>query len=548
VADARFLIGPQNALTVAKICQRLDGIPLAIELAAARVNMLTVEKISQRLDDRFNLLTNGLRSALPRHRTLRAAIEWSYDLLSEKEQILFRRLAVFVGGWTLDAVEEVCSGDGIEAGEILDLLAQLVNKSLVLVDPRSEESRYRRLETIRQFAYGKFLESGENDYLRRKHYSYFLDLAEQVDRETDRPSKHKLKERLEADNDNFRAALEWCILEKNTEFALRLLRGWAINGRLPFGEIQNWFDRVLTLPNVSAYSEIYAKLLNFIGVNSWSQNKFDYAKSIMVESQMIWQKLGEEGELGLAQSLRILGEIAATSEEGRSIAQSFLEKSLELYQKHGNEWAVGQVIFSLGHKAMWEGRYEEATENFKKALEIWKKIDAILGMAVASNELGELARLQGDFVRAGEFYGQSLGARRKQGNRTDLAGSLSNYAWATLRNGDYHYAKELFKESLELCIIDRNMFLIMLGLAGLAGFLEMSGKHEEAAQLFGASECLYKSSGGGLRDPADQNDIDYYLAMVREQLDEATFAKAWSEGSHMTLEQAVAFARTKTSL
>jgi predicted ATPase/DNA-binding SARP family transcriptional activator len=548
VVSPGFTIGPQNALIIAQICQRLGGIPLAIELAAARVNMLAVEQILNRLDDRFNLLTGGLRTSLPRHRTLRATIEWSYELLSEKERLLFQRLAVFMGGWTLEAAEAVCSGNGIEANEVLGLLSQLVDKSLALAEAVPDGTRYRRLETIRQFACEKLLTSGEGNQLRKQHCAYFLDLAELADLETYWPDKQKWKDRLEIEDDNFRTALEWCVSAENTEAALRLLGLWAVNGRLPFGEIQGWFNRILTLPNVSAYPALYARLLNHIGISSWLRGSDHYAKSVTKESLEIWLKLGEQGELGLAEAWATLGEIALSSERNFSTAQALFEKSIELYQKHGNEWGLGRVMFGLGHKAMMEGRYSEAEQQYMQGLTKWKKLDDKSAVAAGLNELGELARLQGDYDQAGKYYEQGLKTARELRGQNALTTYLFNYAWVSLHAGDYPNARAMFKECLVLRTKDGNTNGIIDCLAGFAGILGITGRDEEAAQLFGAFEHLLQEGAARSMDPSDQKEVDHYIEVVRKQLDEATFAKAWAEGSEMTLEQAVAFALKETSV
>lgn len=546
VVSPGFIFSLHNALLIAQTCRRLDGIPLAIELAAARVNMLTIDQILNRLDDRFNLLTAGLRSALPRHRTLRATIEWSYDLLSKKERLLFQRLAVFVGGWTLEAAEAVCSGDGIEAREALDLLSQLVGKSLIFVETSQHEARYRRLETIRQFAYEKFLASGEADQLYKQHLAYFLDLGKRANRETYWPSKHAWQDRLETDNDNFRAAFERCISEGNTESSLHLLCLWSVNGRLPFGEIEGWFKKLLTLPEVRQFPTLYARLLNHMGGSYWLRGDTRHAKSFAEESKTIWLDLGEEGEIGLAEALAILGEVALDNEEDFPIAQPYFEKSLELFQKHGDEWKIGWVEFCLGHKAMLEGSFVKAEEQYLKALERWKKIDDIFGEAAAFNELGELARFRGDHERASRYYKQSLEVERRLRRQAGLPIVLYNYAWALLRTGDHSNAKDLFQESLELRIKDGNKNGVIDCLSGFAAILMVVGKPLEAAQLFGAYENLFEGSGARRRDPTDQKEVDSYLEIVRIQLDDATFAKAWDEGSEMTIEQATAFALKET--
>ncbi|HXQ39359.1 MAG TPA: BTAD domain-containing putative transcriptional regulator, partial [Anaerolineales bacterium] len=227
-ASLNFAINSQNVIAIAQICRRLDGIPLAIELAASRINMLAVEQIATRLDDRFNLLNHGLRSSLPRHQTLQAMIEWSYDLLTEKERILFRRLAVFMGGWTLEAAEQVCSGNGIESFEVLDLLSQLVNKSLMLVEtPKSGEARYRRLETIHQFAREKLFETVEAAQLRDRHLAYFLKRIEEIEPYLMGAEQSAWMDYVDLELDNFRLALEWSTSIKRGDEALRLFGSLA---------------------------------------------------------------------------------------------------------------------------------------------------------------------------------------------------------------------------------------------------------------------------------------------------------------------------------
>ena len=243
-----FDVTKENAPAIAQICYRLDGIPLAIELAAARVKMMSVEQISKRLDDRFRLLTGGARTALPRQQTLRALIDWSYDLLSENERLLLRRLSVFAGGWTLEAAEEVCSGDGIEPDEVLDLLTQLVNKSLVVVmEPSpSGETRYRMLETIRQYAREKLLETGGGEVVRDRHLAYFVKLVEQAEPELYRSHQARWLNRLEDEIDNLRIALEWA-LATDVESGLRIAafpwRFWQARGYLR--EMGEWLAQLL---------------------------------------------------------------------------------------------------------------------------------------------------------------------------------------------------------------------------------------------------------------------------------------------------------------
>ena len=253
LVDPHFIVDKDNAPFIAQICYRLDGIPLAIELAAARVKVLSVEQISKRLDDRFRLLTGGARTALPRQQTLRALIDWSYDILTENERLLLRRLSVFAGGWTLDATEEVCSGDGIETYDVLDFLTQLVNKSLVVVmeGSQSGETRYRMLETIRQYAREKLLEAGGGEIIRDRHLAYFVKLAVQAEPELHYSNQVFWLNKLDEEIDNFRMAIEWALVNDvesgsaNRSHAVALLAGTRLFSRggslapVTSGTIQN---------------------------------------------------------------------------------------------------------------------------------------------------------------------------------------------------------------------------------------------------------------------------------------------------------------------
>jgi predicted ATPase/DNA-binding SARP family transcriptional activator len=532
-----FAINPHNALDIAQICQRLDGIPLAIELAAGRANLLSAEQILKRLDDRFKLLTGGLRSALPRHRTLRATIDWSYDLLSEKERILFKRLAVFSGGWTLEAAEAICGGDGIEPRDVLDLLAQLVDKSLLMVETTADEIRYRRLETIRQFAREKLFETAEAAPLQDRHLTYFLDLAEQADKEIHGPNQNEWMDRLEKEIDNFRFELSWCVSEQKTESALRLLGAlsWTWGWRGHFIEMCSWFDKIRALPEVNDYPALYARLLNYMGRESWLLGDFRHARPVLEKSQAIWLKLGANGERGLAEALESLGNVALFHEADIETAQAYFEQCFELYQKHEDQRGMTWAMLDLGSLAFVQGHFARAEEQFMKGLAVFQELGDKFSVAYILTGLGELARFLGDYERAGKFYEQILEIFRELRGRFTLAWPYLGLGWVSLHGGAYGKANDLFEESLKLSMEDSNKSAITVCLAGFASVLGMTGKPQQAARLLGAVEFSLKSIGR----PADQKDFDHYVAAVRGQLDDASFAKAWAEGRDMTLEQAV---------
>ncbi|HXQ33448.1 MAG TPA: adenylate/guanylate cyclase domain-containing protein, partial [Anaerolineales bacterium] len=282
-----FLVDKDNAPHIAQICCRLDGIPLAIELAVARIKMLSVEQISKRLDDRFRLLTGGARTALPRQQTLRALIDWSYDILSENERLLLRRLSVFAGGWTLEAAEEVCSGDSIETYEVLDLLTQLINKSLVVViaeGSQSGETRYRMLETIRQYAREKLLEVGGNEVVRNRHLAYFVKLVEQAEPELYRSNQVFCFNKLDDEIDNLRMAMEWALVA-NIATGLQIAsipwRFWNVRG-FP-GELGDWFKQLLE--RYITADILHARALTVYSV--WHFQRGNYPETIRLAGQSL---------------------------------------------------------------------------------------------------------------------------------------------------------------------------------------------------------------------------------------------------------------------
>jgi non-specific serine/threonine protein kinase len=300
--QSHFAMTNSNAPAVAQICYRLDGIPLAIELAAARIKLFSPEQIAERLDDRFRLLTGGSRTTIPRQQTLRAAIEWSHSLLSEAERILFRRLAVFAGGWAFEAAEQVCAGDGLDAIDVLDALSHLVDKSLVTTVTREGETRYRMLETIREYAFVKLSEASESEQLIERHFAFYLRLASETI--TCTPDQEPvLYNRLEREHDNLRAALNWALEQNASEHALELCA--ALNGfweaRGYWTESGHWFGRALTMSRQSQTHApvsqkdrgLFARVLKQEGHRALQQGDYPLADARLLESLGIFQELGD---------------------------------------------------------------------------------------------------------------------------------------------------------------------------------------------------------------------------------------------------------------
>lgn len=498
-AASTFELTERNAPAVAELCQRLGGIPLAIELAAARVRVLSVEQIASRLDHCFSLLTGGSRMALPRHRTLRATIDWSHDLLSEKEKALFRRLSVFAGGFTVEAAEKVCGGEGIEREEVLDLLTRLVDKSLVLVAERDGEARYRLLETVRQYGWEKLSESGEVEAVRWHHARFFLALAEEVEPKINTADRRLWLGRLEVEHDNLRAALRWTANAGETETGLRLGGAlfwfWLHSGY--WSEGRRWLEGALT--GTSARTAARAKVLYGAGVLAWAQGDHATARSRLEESVAIWRELGDEQDIAYA--LHFLG--LAVLGQGEPVrARSLAQESVEIFRKGEDEFGLAQSLSTLGLVIMAQGE---------------------------------------DYALASSLQEESVAISRKTGDYWVLSLALRNLGFAAFRQGDYDRAVALFKESLAVLRQLGEKFFTTRSLEYLAAVLAMSGDHGRAARLFGAGEALREEIGAAVL-PFYQVDYDHGVAVAQAQLGEEAFAAAWAQGRAMTPEQAIEYA------
>lgn len=535
LVQPKFQLTNKNASFVARICSRLDGIPLAIELAAARVRSMSVDDIAKRLEDRFRLLMGGNRSGLERHQTLRATITWSYNLLSEEEKHLLCNLSVFSGGWTLEAAEQVC-GDKNSDLDVLDTLTRLVEKSLVNLD----ESRYRMLETTRQFALEKLLESEDGSVTHDKHAAYILELSRLGNKYYRGPDHLKWKERFEKEIDNFRTAIEWQIAAQNTEAALHLLGsewGWTI---MSF-EMDAWFNKICTLPNISAYPAPYAKALNFMGAQFRDSMDISKNRAYLEEAQEIWNKLGADGEIGLAKALLLLGEITLyNAEDNQKLAHSFFERGYALYQHHNDKHGIAWAILQFGNLAYQQGQHEEAEKQYTTSLTKFQEIGDQNGMAFAHAVLGDLMRVKGDYEQASNYWKKNLEIFREIHAHSAFIYPLTGLAWASLRKGEHEKAKNLFREALGLSKEYGNTPMVTFCIAGLASVLGSTDKPQQAARLFNAVDTLRKKMGEW--EPADQKDIDHYLEVAREQLDELEFEKAQHTGQTMTIEQAIEYA------
>ncbi|HKZ78147.1 MAG TPA: tetratricopeptide repeat protein, partial [Pyrinomonadaceae bacterium] len=508
-----FTLIHENAPAIAQVCHRLDGIPLAIELAAARVRLLRIEEIAARLDDRFHLLTGGARTALPRHQTLQATIDWSHDLFSEPERVLLRRLAVFAGGWTLEAVESVCSGAGIETYEILDLLTQLLNKSVLIAERRQgHDTRYRMLETIRQYAREKLWSAGEGEILRQRHLAYNVDLAERAEPKLRGPEMVMWLDRLEAEHDNIREALTWAMesdIEAELRLASALLWFWHIRGYKREGT--GWLERALSIEEMERGERalwpqramIRGKALYVAGFLSLMFIETEKGAMLSEESLTLFQGLGTMGRQGKAYALWNLAVVGQQKRDLRQ-AKALTEESLVLFQEVGDKFGIAQGFDHLGFYALHEGNCEQARMLWEEHLALRQEIGDKDGNALALHNLGILASQQGDYKQATIHYEASLVLFRELKNKWALSMVLDYLGRTTQAQGDYERAANILEESLALSQDLGDRFAIAHRLNGLGSVSQSQGDYGRATQMHEEALTLFREMG---------NQVYYALAL-----------------------------------
>lgn len=505
-AKSGFVLDERNASSVAQICLRLDGIPLAIELAAARIKVLSADEIAARLDDRFSLLTAGSRTAVPRHQTLRATIDWTYDLLTEPERVLLRRLSVFAGGFTLEAAEAVCS-QGMKQSDILDLLGRLVGKSLVVVESDSDvgETRYRLLETIRQYALEKLVETGEASLIRDQHLDFYLSLAEKSEPYIGHESVIWIN-RLDKELDNIRTAMEWSTNSGKAVAALQMAGSlvyfwfyWFARGNL-LSEWQQRIQLALSRPEGMERTLARAKALNGLGFLYWA------------DMYPIDRRLE-------------------------------LEEALSIGRELGDPWNIATALRYLGLLASMQGNYVEARSLLEQSLEIWRSIgpEGGRGASWTLTFLGDVALNQNQSNEARSIYEEAVAVQREIGDRNFLAYSVRRLGLLAWREKDFARATVLCQESLSLNLELGDPRGVLACLAGFADIAVVQGKFERAAQIMAAVESQLAAMGMRLL-PVDKLEYERNLALLRIQLDEKKFAKFWTKGKAMSLDDTIDFA------
>jgi len=534
---ADFTFASDNAPAVAEICARLDGLPLAIELAAARIKLLPPRAMLDRLGDRLRLLTGGARNLPERQRTLRGAIEWSYELLDAEEKTLFARLAVFSGGCTLEAMEAICDAERELHLDILEGASSLLDKSLLRQDEGAEdEPRFVMLETIHEYARERLDKSGEAEEIRRLHAEYFLALAEQGDSELRGPEEAKWLERLEIEHDNMRAALSWTLESEEAERGLRLAgalwRFWWMRGY--YDEGRRWLEEALAKD--SRTSAARAKALEAVGWLADEQGDID--RAIAAAEEGLSLSAGAE-IIDATPFLRTLGSAAYVRGDHERAAQLY-DESLALSREAKDERGVASSLLQLGNVLSDRGDHDKAKRFYEEALTLSRKLDdnALLTSSLIS--AGAEFLLQGDHERGAVLNQEAARLLRERGNRGSLQYALDNLGWAALMRGNPQQAKSLHEESLELSWELRDKLVAAESLEGLA-CSAARGEEERVARLFGAAETL-RESVGYRQAPRERALRQPFLDAARSRLEEATWEAALAEGRAMTFEDAITYA------
>jgi predicted ATPase/DNA-binding SARP family transcriptional activator len=539
-----FQVTNSNAPAVAELCHRLEGIPLAIELAAARALVMTPAQMLSQLEQRFAFLVSRRRDMSERHRTLRATVEWSYRLLPPELQRFFARLSVFRDGWVVEAAEAVC-----EEPLALDYLAQLRECSLVLTEENGLAIRFRLLEMLREYGQEQ-LTPEDRESARRRHAEYYLAAAEQAEPQLVGAEQARWLESLEAEHDNLRAGLEWCLAEENRlETGLRLTgalwRFWSIRGYAREGRrlMETLLERVPAAHPTLGSSPVRARSLDGAGALAHDMGDYAAAAAFLEQSLALWRENG--GRHQVANALNLLANVVLDRGDDAAAAPLY-EEALALYRETGDRRGTAMVLGNLGALALDRGETARAAELLGESLRLKRPLGNKYGLAMSLEHLANVEQRLGDYARAAGLHAEALALRRELGHKQGIAMSLNNLGHVLLAQGQIETAVGHLHDSLALFdeLADRDGLAECL--ANMAGVIGAAVGHEPSARLAGAVAALRAMHGLQLTT-AEITVEETLQAPVKEGLGKAAYAKAWKQGEAMSLEEAVAFARAHLS-
>jgi predicted ATPase/class 3 adenylate cyclase len=588
-----FQLTDQNAPAMVQICRRLDGIPLAIELAAARVSALSVEQIASRLSDRFRLLTGGSRTALPRQQTLRASIDWSYQQLSDTERMLLGRLSIFAGGWTLEAAESICAQDGIGTGETLDILTSLVKKSLVAFAGEApgwpgQGPRYRMLETIRQYAREKLADQGGGEDLRRRHLEYFLAMAERAEAEIFGPFQRQWMERLDSDLDNLRAALEWGLEDGSLDYfqkGLRLICSLSmVEFHISYEESYDWLEKYQARSEwpEAIPLDLQAKTWRATEWMQYSLGNYTDTRQIAAKCLALYNQLGDvQGQVNVLEGLTLvmwftndpsmalkcvneaiaIAQRAGIYEENQAeligykgfcyqhidpeIAKCCLVDSLSAFEKRGDRLGSINCLRILGVIASEAGDYERADFYLQKAIATSREMRSLGYLVWDLSVMGDHAHRAGRYEQMEACFQEVQSVAEKSGHRRGYVWSFHHRGVAARRLGQLERAIQLIGESLSLAQEYEFTELVVECLASTAGIAADLGRGLLGARLMGTVEACWKNYS---ISPIVLGELPRDASQLREMLGDEAYETALLEGKALTLDQAIQVAKEVADL
>jgi non-specific serine/threonine protein kinase len=522
----------------------LDGLPLAIELAAARARVLSPAELMARLDDRFEILVSGMRTATARHQTLRAAVDWSYALLDKAARQLFDRISVFAGSFSLSAAQAVYGTDA----DVLEPLTTLVDRSLVVLERAADqaESRYRLLETLRAYARERLSAGLDADQIQRRHARWTMELAEQAESALHGPDESAWLGRLGREHDNLRSALAWATSTPDPEIALRLVAalGWYYGLLGAWTESRAWFERALTTAGANAPTLARARALTWGSRLAVFQGDMSAARGWLQEAVELGQQLGDELVVVAARSIEVQmlffgGEFEAAAQ----LADDLLPHMQQLEGRWSEAyWCQGRLLATKANAALGRGEYAEARALLEQAEHLARSSGDVWSLAMNLGLLGDLERSNGSNIRAGELYAEALALHEARGTAgTAMASLLHNLGYVELAKSDAQLAAERFGRAiLEFRRMGdkRGVAESVVGLGAVAAF---EARAETAARLFGAAEAALESLGTHLW-PSNRGAYERAVATAREALEPQAFEAAWRAGRHLSLDQAAAAA------
>lgn len=544
-AQPGFKLAPSNASSIVQVCRLLDGIPLSLELAASRLRIFSIEEIARRLDNTFSLLTGHSRTAQPRQQTMRASLDWSYGLLTETERVVLRRLAVFRGGWSVEAAEAVCAGPGVSLEEVSLVLEQLLDKSLVvMIEETTGPKRLRLLEIVRQYAAEKLSEAGEEILTRDQHLAYFSKELVEIKTELHGPNQLTHFLNLETTHDNLRAALEWSLqpgepssqerLEKGLRLANSIYWFWFVRGFEREGQV--WLEKLYRasegkpeLVRERALASIELVIL------AWGQHNYDTALQAGLEAETLFRQLNDD--TGIAFGWGCQG-IVLFSQKEYERGQELLDRCLAVLRRGQINWLMGHFVYLRATTYLRSGQLAEAYPLYQESLAIFRKFGDLRWQGWVLYSLGHLKLYQRDSAQAAKLLEENLRLFRLVGDKRGIPWSLQTLGSITLEQGDYATAETFLRESFFKHRQQLTRAGMVCSLEWLVVLAEKEGLFEQAARLVGATEALRQTLTGSIMQ-AYRADYAASRERVREQLGETEFDTQTLLGQQANLEELI---------